>query len=120
MTPTKATRTAAHVAVGVLVAALAVKTGKGPGGAVLGALLGAAAHEMLDAPVAQLMANAGLQFLGNADGRAESPVTRRPGIPLLAKPSGTVAYLRRAGSFCSCHRARASAEGSRGTSEDRR
>jgi hypothetical protein len=85
MTPTKATRTAAHVAVGVLVAALAVKTGKGPGGAVLGALLGAVAHEMLDAPIAQLMANAGLQFLGSADGRAESPVTRWPGFPLLAK-----------------------------------
>ena len=62
MAPTKATRTAAHVAVGGFAAVLAAKAGKGPAGAVLGALFGMAAHEMLDAPVAQLMANMGVQL----------------------------------------------------------
>lgn len=62
MVPTKATRTVAHVAVGGLAAVLAAKAGKGLAGAVLGALLGIAAHEMLDAPVAQLMTNMGVQL----------------------------------------------------------
>ena len=62
MRPTSGTRTVAHLAVGGLVALLVAKAGKGPGGAVLGAVLSMAAHEMLDAPAAQLMANIGLQF----------------------------------------------------------
>ena len=80
MVPTKATRTAAHFAVGIFAAALTAKAGKGLGAVVLGALLGAAAHEMLDAPVAQLMANSGLQFLG---GPANA---REPGRSLARLP----------------------------------
>jgi hypothetical protein len=60
--PTNGTRTIAHLAVGGLVALLVAKAGKGPGGAVLGAILGMAAHEMLDAPAAQLMTNIGFRF----------------------------------------------------------
>lgn len=95
MVPTKATRTAAHFAVGIFAAALTAKAGKGLGAVVLGALLGAAAHEMLDAPVAQLMANSGLQFLGGRRTRGSlaihwpgSRISGRPYRPVAGSLSG--------------------------------
>ena len=63
-TPTPGTRVGAHAAVGVA-GAVATKKLLGTGGLlvlVAGFLLGAFLHELLDAPVAQLMANLGLQF----------------------------------------------------------
>ena len=61
--PTKATKKAAHIAVGVAAALIVPKvTGKGIGAAALGALIAVALHEMFDAPVAKAMVAAGLQL----------------------------------------------------------
>jgi hypothetical protein len=61
--PSNATRTAAHVAVGVAAAVLVPKlTGKGAVAAALGAVIVVMFHEMLDAPVAKAMVHAGIQF----------------------------------------------------------
>jgi hypothetical protein len=74
MEPTKATQVAARVAVSVLVAVVAAKAGKGLKGAALAALIAAVAHEVLDAPVAKLMANAWPAVLGEQEGaEAGSP-----------------------------------------------
>ncbi len=63
LAPTKATRVVAHLAVGAAVALVIAKAlGKGPDAAVVGGLLGVAAHAAFDAPVAQLMAANGIQF----------------------------------------------------------
>jgi hypothetical protein len=60
--------------VSVLAAVVAAKAGKGIKGAVLAALLAAAAHEVLDAPVAKLMANVWPAVLGQQEpGEAGSP-----------------------------------------------
>lgn len=61
--PTSGTRTAAHLLVGAAVAFLVAKTlGKGPGPALVSALLAIAAHEQFDAPVAKTMVAAGIQL----------------------------------------------------------
>jgi hypothetical protein len=61
--PTNATKTAAHIAVGVAAAMIVPKiVGKGTGVAALGALIAVALHVMLDAPVAKAMVAAGLQI----------------------------------------------------------
>ncbi len=60
--PTNATRTAAHIAVGVAAAAVVPKlTGKGIGAAIISAII-VFLHELLDAPVAKAMINAGIQL----------------------------------------------------------
>ncbi len=59
--PTAATRIAAHLLVGAAVAILAAKVfGKGASPAC--ALIGVAAHEALDAPLARSMAANGIQL----------------------------------------------------------
>lgn len=61
--PTNATRTAAHIAVGVAAAAIVPKmTGKGSGASIVGALLVVFLHELLDAPLAKGMVSAGIQL----------------------------------------------------------
>lgn len=63
-TPTPNTRVVAHAAVGVAGAAVTRKL-VGTGGLLVllvGFALGIAVHAMFDAPLAQLMANLGLQF----------------------------------------------------------
>lgn len=61
--PNNATRTAAHVVVGVAAAVLVPKlTGKGIGAAAFGAVIVVMLHEMLDAPVAKAMVTVGIQF----------------------------------------------------------
>jgi hypothetical protein len=61
--PTNATRTAAHIAVGVAAAVIVPKlTGKGIGAAIIGAIAVVFLHELLDAPVAKAMVSAGIQF----------------------------------------------------------
>jgi ABC-type glycerol-3-phosphate transport system permease component len=61
--PTKATRTVAHVAVGAAAGYVVSKVlGKGLEAVLIGALLAVLAHEMLDVPVARLMAANGIQF----------------------------------------------------------
>lgn len=63
MQPTNATRTAAHIAVGVAAAVVVPKlTGKGIGAAVIGAVIAVFLHELLDAPVARAMVSAGIQL----------------------------------------------------------
>jgi len=54
--PTKTDRLISHAAVGLAAGAL-VGTKKGLGGFLVGALVGAGAHALLDAPAAQLVAN---------------------------------------------------------------
>ena len=61
--PTNATRTAAHVVVGVAAAVVVPKlTGKGIGGAIIGAVIAVYLHGLLDAPVAKAMVSAGIQL----------------------------------------------------------
>ena len=62
-TPTQATDNVAHAGVG-LAAAIIVPTqiGKGRGRAVIAGIAGAVLHMLLDAPLAQLMADHRLQF----------------------------------------------------------
>ena len=61
--PTNATRTAAHIVVGVAAAVVVPKlTGKGIGAAVIGAVIALFLHELLDAPVTKAMVNAGIQL----------------------------------------------------------
>lgn len=61
--PTNATRTVAHIAVGVAAAVAVPKlTGKGDGAAIIGAVIAAYVHELLDAPVAKAMVSAGIQL----------------------------------------------------------
>ncbi len=63
VSPTKGTRIVAHLAVGTGVAILVARTfGKGADAAVASGLLAMLAHELLDAPAAQVMAASGLQF----------------------------------------------------------
>jgi uncharacterized membrane protein YvlD (DUF360 family) len=61
--PTNATRTVAHIAVGVAAAVTVPKlTGKGIGAAIVSAIVVVFLHELLDAPVAKAMVSAGIQF----------------------------------------------------------
>lgn len=61
--PTNATRTAAHIIVGIAAAVLIPKiTGKGAGAAIIGSIIAVYLHESLDAPVAKAMAGAGVQL----------------------------------------------------------
>ncbi|WP_300609103.1 hypothetical protein [Trebonia sp.] len=61
--PTNATRTAAHIVVGVAAAVVVPKlTGKGVGAALIGAVIAVFLHDLLDAPVAQAMVSAGIQL----------------------------------------------------------
>jgi uncharacterized membrane protein YvlD (DUF360 family) len=61
--PTNATRTAAHVVVGVAAAVVIPKfTGKGIGAAIIGAVIAVFLHDLLDAPVAKAMVSAGIQL----------------------------------------------------------
>jgi hypothetical protein len=61
--PTNATRTAAHITVGVAAAVIVPKmTGKGIGASIVGALVAVFLHELLDAPLAKAMASAGIQL----------------------------------------------------------
>jgi hypothetical protein len=61
--PTNATRTAAHIMVGIAAAVLIPKiTGKGAGAAIIGSILAVYLHELLDAPVAKAMVSAGVQL----------------------------------------------------------
>ena len=61
--PTQATRTAAHIGVGIAAALIVPKIiGKGSATALVSAVIGVLAHEMLDAPVAQALANRGIQL----------------------------------------------------------
>jgi hypothetical protein len=61
--PTNATRTIAHIAVGIAAAVIVPKlTGKGTGAAAVGALIAVFLHEMLDAPVAKAMASASVRL----------------------------------------------------------
>ena len=62
-TPTQATDNVAHAAVG-LAAAIIVPTliGKGRGRAVIAGIAGAVLHMLLDAPLAELIADHRLQF----------------------------------------------------------
>jgi hypothetical protein len=63
MNPTNKTRTAAHIVVGVAAAVLVPRiTGKGVGAAIIGSIIAVYLHELLDAPVARVMVNAGLQL----------------------------------------------------------
>ena len=63
MRPTNATKTAAHIAVGVAAAVVVPKlTGKGIGASIIGAIIAVFLHEMLDAPVAKAMVSAGIQL----------------------------------------------------------
>lgn len=63
MQPTNTTRTAAHMVVGVAAAVIVPKlTGKGIGAAIIGAIIAAYLHELLDAPVAKVMVSAGIQL----------------------------------------------------------
>jgi hypothetical protein len=61
MAPTQGTRVVAHVLVGAAVAFLAAKA-VGKNAALVSGVAGMAAHAMLDAPVAKMMAANGLQF----------------------------------------------------------
>ena len=61
--PTNATRTAAHIVVGVAAAVVVPKiTGKGIGAAIIGAVIAVFLHELLDAPMAKAMVSAGIQL----------------------------------------------------------
>ena len=61
--PTNATRTAAHIVVGVAAAVVIPKlTGKGIGAAIIGAVIAVFLHELLDAPMAKAMVSAGIQL----------------------------------------------------------
>ena len=61
--PTSATRTTAHIAVGIAAAMVVPKlTGKGIGAATIGAIAVVFLHQMLDAPVARAMVTAGIQL----------------------------------------------------------
>jgi hypothetical protein len=61
--PTQATRTAAHIVVGVAAAVIVPRlTGKGIGAALVGAVVTVWLHELLDAPLAKVMVSAGIQF----------------------------------------------------------
>jgi hypothetical protein len=59
--PTNNTRTAAHLLVGAAVAILAARA-LGKNAWLVSAVIGMAAHEALDAPVAKVMAEAGIQL----------------------------------------------------------
>jgi hypothetical protein len=61
--PTNATKTAAHIAVGVAAAVIVPKlTGKGISAAIIGAVIAVFLHELFDAPVAKAMVSAGIQL----------------------------------------------------------
>jgi hypothetical protein len=61
--PTRRTTTVAHIGVGIAAALIVPKIiGKGSGTALVSAVIGVLAHAMLDAPVAQVMANNGIQL----------------------------------------------------------
>jgi len=63
MKPSNATKTAGHIAVGVAAAAVVPKfTGKGPGAAIIGAVIAVFLHDLFDAPVARAMVSAGIQL----------------------------------------------------------
>ncbi len=61
--PTQATDNVAHAAVGLAAAVMVpMLIGKGRGRAVIAGIAGAVLHMLLDAPLATVMANHGLQF----------------------------------------------------------
>jgi hypothetical protein len=60
--PTNATKTAAHAVVGVAAAVIVPKlVGRSTGAALIGAVFAVFLHEILDAPLAKVMASAGIE-----------------------------------------------------------